>query len=137
MAMTAAEVLALVAPEVSALANAASWLALATEDVPATPWGALRPKGIAYLAAHLAWTMDPTLRGAANDAASVTGGASGVTSRGAGDLSEGYGGAGAAAIASHATASLGDKALATTSYGVRFVALRNQLASRAPQVIRL
>ena len=137
MAMTAAQVLALIAPEVSALANADDWLTLATESVPVIPWGTLRAKGIAYLAAHLAWTSDPTLRGAANSAASVTAGASGVTSRGTGDWSEGYGAGGAAAVAGHSTASLGDKALATTPYGVEFVRLRNSLAARAPFVIQL
>lgn len=134
MPMTTTEVLAIVAPEVAALGNVSSWVALATESVPAAPWGTVQAKGIAYLAAHLAWTHDVTLRGAANTADSVTTTASGVTSKSAGDLSESYGGTGAAAMASHPTASLDDKALLTTKYGVEFVRLRNSLVRRTPFV---
>lgn len=133
MALTAAQVLALVAPEVNALASADDWLALAEESVPAGPWGTVRSKGIAYLAAHLAWQTDPTLRGAANLASDVfsTGG---VTARSAGDLSESYGGGG---VSLPSSSSLGDAALATTKYGLEFVRLRNSLAARLPFTARV
>ena len=132
-ALSTLQILALEAPEVAALAAVADWITSATELVPASPWGTLRARGIAYRAAHMAWTVSPTLRGSANTADSIRV-LGGITAKGAGDLSESYGG-GAGSLG--ATASLGDLSLDSTIYGRMFIELRNQLDTRTPFAVRL
>ena len=132
-ALTSLQILALEAPEVYALATVADWITSATELVPSAPWGTMRARGIAYLAAHMAWETSPTLRGTANTADSIRV-LGGIASKSAGDLSESYSG-GAGSLGS--TATLGDLTLDSTVYGRKFVGLQNKLDARTPFVVRL
>lgn len=132
MAMTALQILALEAAEVAALANVADWITSAEEQVSALAWGTSRARGVAYLAAHLAWTRSPTLRGANTaDSIRVLGS---IASKSAGDLSESYGGA-AGSLGANAT--VGDLALDSTLYGREFIRVRNSLPTKAPLVVRV
>jgi len=91
---------------------------LASMECDASLWGATYQRAVALLAAH---SLTITERNAESGTAGAGSGA--VTSRKAGDLSITYGAA-LGVISSDAT-------YATTSYGLEFLRLRQQLGSMA------
>ena len=113
-------ILAAIAPEVASDARVETFIQLAADRMDAATWGNCYPQGVAYLVAHML-TM-------ANRAASegTSGGSPGpVTSRGAGDLSIGYGTVGGSYSGS-------DGDYTQTSYGIQYLSLRDTLSATAP-----
>ncbi len=112
-----------IAPELASLSPAVktTWLGFATPHTPSAVWGSRTSTGRAYLAAHL------YTRSAAAGSTSAAPGA--PTSLRAGQVAVTYG--------SGPSVSPGDVDLATTSYGLRFLALRNSLAASKGFVLNL
>ena len=128
---TSLQILAHVAPTLYADAGVQDWLDLADGQLStSTDWGAVRVQAVAYLAAHLRTLAQ---REIASLAAGTSGGPVGaLTSRSAGDLSESYGAVVSAASGSVAAS---DMEYTTTTYGLRFLALRNSRPASMPFLI--
>jgi hypothetical protein len=88
----------------------------------AAAWGSVYGLAVATLAAH-------KLTLAADDGGASASTAGALTSKGAGDLSEGYG------APSGGVVSQADALLYSTKYGREFARLRNSRVARAPRVV--
>lgn len=119
-----------ICPLLYADAGVQDWLDLADQQCAVSGWGAVRIQAVAYLAAHT-WTVAKREQQAA--ASSVYGGPVGaLTSQRAGDLS--------LTFASPVSASGGaytaeDQEYTTTSYGLRYLGLRNSRPSFGAMLI--
>ncbi len=119
-----------IAPTLYVDAGVQDWLDLADQQLGTTDWGAVRIQAVAYLAAHQ-WTL--AQREIAALAAGSSGGPVGaMTARSAGDLSESYG---SALSSPSGSVSASDMEYTTTTYGLRFLALRNSRPCSMPFLV--
>lgn len=132
---TSLHILRLIAPQYATISDgdAQAWIDLAASSVAnADLWGAVYPEALANLAAHLMTRAGVGTSPAAGDAASTIGGS--ITSLRTGDLAVSYGGTGGAGAGRSSDGS--DDDYTTTKYGLRFIALRQSRAARAPRWVR-
>lgn len=115
-----------IAPELAASSRRDTFLELATTRLTAARWGSMYVQAVCYLAAHMLTLSPPT-----DDGSDASRAAGPVTSKGAGDLSIGYG------SVLPATISMADASLLTTPYGREFLAIRNTRAQATGGLIQL
>lgn len=123
-------ILAIIAPTLYADAGVQDWLDLADQQLGTTDWGAVRIQAVAYLAAHQ-WTL--AQREAAALASGTYGGPAGpVTSQRAGDLAITYG---SPLSSPSGSVDAADMEYTTTTYGLRFLALRDSRPASMPWLV--
>jgi hypothetical protein len=119
-----------IAPTLYADAAVQDWVDLAIQQLRTDEWANVYNQAVAYLAAHL-WVL--AMREAQALAGSTYGGPVGaITSESAGDLSRAYG---SMPAPTSGGVSASDAEYQTTSYGLRFLSLRNSRPTAGPFLV--
>lgn len=123
---TALETFRIIAPEFSSTSDATvnNWLTLAVQEHNTTVWGNSYVTAMAYFAAHQ-MASTPGLGAAASGAAGP------LTQQKDGDLSRSYG-----TTAIPSTMSSGDQSLMLTTYGQKYLHIRNSRALTGAYVVQ-